>query len=93
MIFGPYISDNAVPLRPHADRVAKVPNIILSGSEGALGEWCFALNNGSMPEEPVMLAAVLLGDGRSRDRDRVRGVADRQGVPVLCREGVCRRRV
>ena len=65
-IFGPYVSDNAVPLAAHADRVAKVPNIILSGSEGALGEWCFALNNGSMPEEPVMLAAVMLGDARSR---------------------------
>ncbi|BBY80830.1 hypothetical protein MPUL_19880 [Mycolicibacterium pulveris] len=65
-IFGPYVSDNAVPLTAHADRVAKVANIILSGSEGALGEWTFALNNGSMPEEPVMLAAVMLGDGRSR---------------------------
>ena len=30
-IFGPYVSDNAVPLAAHADRVAKVPNIILSG--------------------------------------------------------------
>jgi branched-chain amino acid transport system substrate-binding protein len=66
VIFGPYVSDNAVPLREHADRVAKVPNIILSGSEGALGEWCFALNNGSMPEEPRMLAAVLRGDGHRR---------------------------
>lgn len=66
MIFGPYVSDNAVPLSAHADRVAKVPNLILSGSEEALGEWTFALNNGSMPEEPVMLAAVMLGDGRSR---------------------------
>ena len=65
-IFGPYVSDNAVPLTPHADRVAKFPNIILSGSEGALSEWTFALNNGSMPEEPVMLAAVMLGDRRSR---------------------------
>jgi ABC-type branched-subunit amino acid transport system substrate-binding protein len=65
-IFGPYVSDNAVPLAGHADQVAKVPNIILSGSEGALGEWTFALNNGSMPEEPVMLAAVMIGDGRSR---------------------------
>ena len=41
-IFGPYVSDNAVPLAAHADRVAKVPNIVLSGSEGALGEWSFA---------------------------------------------------
>lgn len=66
VIFGPYVSDNAVPLSAHANRVAKVPNLILSGSEEALGEWTFALNNGSMPEEPVMLAAVMLGDGRSR---------------------------
>src|SRR5262245_2012480 len=66
VIFGPYVSDNAVPLASHAARIAKVPNIILSGSEGALSEWTFALNNGSMPEEPVMLAAVMLGDGRSR---------------------------
>lgn len=65
-IFGPYVSDNAVPLTAHANRVAKVPNIILSGSERALSEWTFALNNGSMPEEPVMLAAVMIGDGRSR---------------------------
>lgn len=66
VIFGPYVSDNAVPLSAHANRVAKVPNLILSGSEEALGEWTFALNNGSMPEEPVMLAAVMLGDERSR---------------------------
>ncbi|MET0476018.1 MAG: ABC transporter substrate-binding protein [Mycobacterium sp.] len=66
VIFGPWVSDNAVPLGVHLEKVAKVPNIILSGSEGALGEWCFALNNGSMPEEPVMLAAVMIGDGRSR---------------------------
>jgi branched-chain amino acid transport system substrate-binding protein len=66
VIFGPYVSDNAVPLRPHVDKTAEVPTIVLSGSEGALGEWCFALNNGSMPEEPRMLASVLRGDGRMR---------------------------
>lgn len=65
-IFGPWVSDNVAPLRPHVDATAKVPIITLSGSEGALGEWCFALNNGSMAEEPVMLAAVMIGDGRSR---------------------------
>lgn len=65
-IFGPWVSDNVVPLRAHVDAVARTPIITLSGSEGALGEWCFALNNGSMAEEPVMLAAVMLGDGRSR---------------------------
>jgi branched-chain amino acid transport system substrate-binding protein len=66
VIFGPYVSDNAVPLRSHVERTAKVPIITLSGSEGALGEWCFALNNGSMSEEPRMLASVLRGDGHRR---------------------------
>jgi branched-chain amino acid transport system substrate-binding protein len=66
VIFGPYVSDNVVPLRSHIEQVAKVPIITLSGSEGALGEWCFALNNGSMPEEPRMLASVLRGDGHRR---------------------------
>jgi ABC-type branched-subunit amino acid transport system substrate-binding protein len=65
-IFGPWVSDNVVPLRAHVDAAARTPIITLSGSEGALGEWCFALNNGSMAEEPVMLAAVMIGDGRSR---------------------------
>lgn len=65
-IFGPWVSDNVVPLRPHVDVTARTPIITLSGSEGALGEWCFALNNGSMAEEPIMLAAVMIGDGRSR---------------------------
>lgn len=65
-IFGPWVSDNVVPLRPHVDATARTPIITLSGSEGALGEWSFALNNGSMAEEPVMLAAVMIGDGRKR---------------------------
>lgn len=65
-IFGPWVSDNVVPLRAHVDATASVPIITLSGSEGALGEWCFALNNGSMAEEPIMLASVMLADGHSR---------------------------
>jgi ABC-type branched-subunit amino acid transport system substrate-binding protein len=65
-IFGPYVSDNVVPLSAHVERTADVAIITLAGSEGALGEWCFALNNGSMAEEPVMLAAILRLDGRSR---------------------------
>ncbi|MCV7151540.1 ABC transporter substrate-binding protein [Mycolicibacterium pyrenivorans] len=66
VIFGPYVSDNVVPLSAHVERTADVPIITLAGSETALGEWCFALNNGSMAEEPVMLAAVLKTDGRKR---------------------------
>ena len=66
VVFGPYVSDNVVPLRAHVERVAEVAILTLAGSEGALGEWCFALNNGSMAEEPIMLAAILRTDGLSR---------------------------
>lgn len=66
VIYGPWVSDNVVPLRSHVETTARVPIVTLSGSEGALGEWCFALNNGSMAEEPVMLAAVMIGDSRTR---------------------------
>ena len=83
---GPYVSDNAVPLA-RTSTTAEVPIIILSGSEGALGEWCFALNNGSMPEEP--------GDaGRGYDRRRpsriaiaYEVIADRQGVSAFAVKG------
>ena len=66
VIFGPYVSENVVPLRAHVERVAEVPIITMAGSENALGEWCFALNNGSMAEEPVLLGAVIRRDGHRR---------------------------
>jgi ABC-type branched-subunit amino acid transport system substrate-binding protein len=66
VMFGPYVSENVVPLRSHVERVAEMPIITMAGSENALGEWCFALNNGSMPEEPVLLAAVIKRDGHRR---------------------------
>lgn len=64
--FGPYISENVVPLRDHVERTAEMAIITMAGSEGALGEWCFALNNGSMPEEPVLLSRILRRDGHRR---------------------------
>jgi ABC-type branched-subunit amino acid transport system substrate-binding protein len=66
VVFGPYVSENVVPLRSHVERTSEVAIITMAGSEGALGEWCFALNNGSMAEEPVLLGAVMLQDGHRR---------------------------
>jgi hypothetical protein len=66
VIFGPYVSENAVPLREHVEALAQVPLIAMSGSESLLGEWFFALNNGSMEEEPPIIAAVMMHDGRRR---------------------------
>jgi ABC-type branched-subunit amino acid transport system substrate-binding protein len=63
VIFGPYVSENTVPLREHVERTAQVPILSMAGTETMLGEWVFALNNGSMPEEPRIMAAVATYDG------------------------------
>ena len=63
VIFGPYVSENCEPLREHVERTAEVPIISMAGTESMLGEWVFALNNGSMPEEPRIMAAVATYDG------------------------------
>jgi hypothetical protein len=64
VIFGPYVSENGVPLSQYVDELAEVPIITMAGTESMLGEWVFALNNGSMEEEPVIMAAVAKHDGR-----------------------------
>ena len=63
VIFGPYVSENCEPLREHVERTAQVPIISMAGTESMLGEWVFALNNGSMAEEPRIMAAVASYDG------------------------------
>lgn len=65
-VFGPMISENAVPLREHIEAVGKVPTLSWCGAEEWLGEWCFALNNGSLPEEPYVIANVMAQDGIGR---------------------------
>jgi substrate-binding family protein len=63
IIFGPHVSENAEPLREHIERTAQVACISMAGTESMLGEWAFELNNGSMPEEPRIMAAVAGYDG------------------------------
>jgi len=63
VVFGPLVSENGEPLRPYVEDLAEVPIISMAGTETMLGEWVFALNNGSMPEEPRIMAAVATYDG------------------------------
>jgi ABC-type branched-subunit amino acid transport system substrate-binding protein len=63
IIFGPVISENAVPLREYVERDGLVPILVMAASESALGEWVFALPNGSMDEEPRIMAQVASYDG------------------------------
>ena len=92
VIFGPYVSENGEPLRRYMEELAEVPCISMAGTESMLGEWVFALNNGSMEEEPIIMAAVAKHDGRPSVGDRVRAVADRPGVPADGSACVRRRR-
>ena len=70
VIFGPYVSENGVPLSRYIDELAEVPCITMAATESMLGEWVFALNNGSMEEEPVIMAAVAKHDGRRASGSR-----------------------
>lgn len=55
-VFGPHISENTIALLPELERRFRVPSISLCGSDDWLGKWSFALNNGSMTDEPIVLA-------------------------------------
>ena len=85
VIFGPWVSENGVPLSQYVEDLAEVPVLTMGGTESMLGEWVFALNNGSMEEEPIIMAAVAKHDGRQSVGACVRAVADRSGVPADCR--------
>lgn len=58
-VFGPAISDNAVPTREAIEQRFKVPAISITGTEDWLGEWTFALPQGSLTEEPIFWAQLI----------------------------------
>ncbi len=61
-VFGPAITDNAVPTREVIERL-QVPAISVCGAEEWLGEWTFALPQGSMTDEPIYWAKLLAERG------------------------------
>lgn len=63
VIFGPWVSENGVALRPYVEDAAQVPIITMGASETMLGEWVFGLPAGSMEEEPIIMATVARLDG------------------------------
>lgn len=62
-VFGPAITDNAVPLREVIEERFKVPAISVCGADDWLGEWTFALPQGSMTDEPVVWAHLIAKQG------------------------------
>jgi ABC-type branched-subunit amino acid transport system substrate-binding protein len=63
VIFGPWVSENAVALAPYVERAAEVACITMAASETLLGEWFFGLPAGSMEEEPIIMATIAHLDG------------------------------
>jgi branched-chain amino acid transport system substrate-binding protein len=62
-VFGPNISENTIPLRPEIERRFQVPAISICGADDWLGEWTFGLPNGSMTDEPILIAHLLAKSG------------------------------
>lgn len=67
LIVGPLVSENAIAIREHVERAEQyVASISWCGSEEWLGEWTFALSDGSLSEEPFYIANLIAKSGHSR---------------------------
>ena len=64
-VFGPHITDNAVPTREAIEERFRVPAISVTGTEDWLGEWTFSLPQGSMTDEPIFWADLLAKGGHT----------------------------
>ena len=62
-IFGPSITDNAVPTREAIEQRFRVPAISVTGTEDWLGEWTFSFPMGSMTDEPIFWTNLLAKGG------------------------------
>jgi ABC-type branched-subunit amino acid transport system substrate-binding protein len=57
------VSDNAVPMREEIERRFRIPSISLCGTDAWHGEWTFSLSNGSLTDEPYVIANLLVRAG------------------------------
>jgi len=64
-VFGPAITDNTVPAREAIEQRFRVPAISVTGTDDWLGEWTFALPMGSMTDEPIFWAHLLVTGGHT----------------------------
>ena len=64
-VFGPAISDNCIPVREEIETRFHVPAVSMSGSDDWLGEWTFALPQGSLTDEPIFWAELLAKAGHT----------------------------
>ncbi len=65
-ILGPLVSESVVHVARYANEFGKVPFVSQAGSENTLGEYSFNLGNGSMPDEPPIIASLMAHAGLRR---------------------------
>ena len=65
-VFGPHITDNCVPTREAIEERFKVPALSVTGSDDWLGEWTFSFPQGSLTDEPIFWADLLVKGGHLR---------------------------
>lgn len=65
VIFGPAITDNAVPTREAIEQRFRVPAVSVTGSEDWLGEWTFSFPMGSLTDEPIFWGDLLAKGGHT----------------------------
>ncbi|TPG36632.1 ABC transporter substrate-binding protein [Mycolicibacterium hodleri] len=62
-IYGPWASENAIALRSHVEEAGHVASLSMTGTDRWYGEWCFTINNGSLPEDPYLVTNFLGNKG------------------------------
>ena len=62
-VFGPAITDNCVPTKEAIETRFHVPALSITGTDDWLGEWTFALPQGSLTDEPIFWAQMIAGQG------------------------------
>src|ERR1700740_1013470 len=63
VVFGPHITEHAVPTREAIEERFKVPALSVTGTDDWLGEWTFSFPQGSLTDEPIFWADLLEKDG------------------------------
>lgn len=58
-MIGPFVSENIIDLKTYVDEVGHVPNLSWPGTDRLYGEWMFGVTNGSLSEEPYLMANFL----------------------------------
>lgn len=65
VVFGPHISDNCVPTREAIEDRFRIPALSVTGSDDWLGEWTFSFPQGSLTDEPIFWADLLVKGGHT----------------------------